>query len=308
MGANEMGEQRQVSNWLPLAKIVLFLVLAVLTGLFGALMGVAIVWAWLSLEHGTPVELSRILPDSRFPVSAAVISASYPLLVLLTFAFMRRTRERSLDWFGLVREGWLKDLVGGLLIGAVFVTIMFGFYALTGLVKFELVEEIPLKQWLVMSLWLCPLIGLTEELIFRGYLMSVAEEWKGRKFAIAFTSILFWLAHLGQGNTHEALGMAGTLTISVTFALARYLSGGLWLPIGLHAGYDWMALSFGGDIGLGFPALTRFQPNVPSWLVGPSGHVGVLDLAFYLALLFAIVFLLPRYWARGNAHRETTRN
>jgi len=308
MGANEMGEQRQVSNWLPLAKIVLFLVLAVLTGLFGALMGVAIVWAWLSLEHGTPVELSRIPPESRFPVSAAVISASYPLLVLLTFAFMRRTRERSLEWFGLVREGWLKDLVGGLLIGAVFVTIMFGFYALTGLVKFELVEEIPLKQWLVMSLWLCPLIGLTEELIFRGYLMSVAEEWKGRKFAIAFTSILFWLAHLGQGNTHEALGMAGTLTISVTFALARYLSGGLWLPIGLHAGYDWMALSFGGDIGLGFPALTRFQPNVPSWLVGPSGHVGVLDLAFYLALLFAIVFLLPRYWARGNAHRETTRN
>jgi len=308
MGANEMGEQRQVSNWLPLAKIVLFLVLAVLTGLFGALMGVAIVWAWLSLEHGTPVELSRIPPESRFPVSAAVISASYPLLVLLTFAFMRRTRERSLEWFGLVREGWLKDLVGGLLIGAVFVTIMFGFYALTGLVKFELVEEIPLKQWLVMSLWLCPLIGLTEELIFRGYLMSVAEEWKGRKFAIAFTSILFWLAHLGQGNTHEALGMAGTLTISVTFALARYLSGGLWLPIGLHAGYDWMALSFGGDIGLGFPALTRFQPNVPSWLVGPSGHVGVLDLAFYLALLFAIVFLLPRYWARGNAHLETTRN
>lgn len=135
-----------------------------------------------------------------------------------------------------------------------------------------------------------PLIGLTEELIFRGYLMSVAEEWKGRKFAIVFTSVLFWLAHLGQGNVHEVLGMAGALTISVTFALARYTSGGLWLPIGLHAGYDWMAFSFGGDIGLGFPALTRYQPNVPSWLVGPSGHVGVLDLAFYLALLLAIAF------------------
>ena len=96
MGENEMGEQRQVSNWLPLAKIVLFLVLTVLTGLFGALMGVAIVWAWLSLEHGAPVELSRIPPESQFAISAAVISASYPLLVLLTFAFMRRARERSL--------------------------------------------------------------------------------------------------------------------------------------------------------------------------------------------------------------------
>jgi membrane protease YdiL (CAAX protease family) len=266
------------------------------------------VWAWLSLEHGAPVELSSVSPESRFAISTAIISGSYPLLVLLTFAFMRRTRERSLEWFGLVREGWLRGLVGGFLFGAVFVAIMFSFYAATGLVKFELVEEIPLKRWLVMSFWLCPLIGLTEELIFRGYLMSVAEEWRGRKFAVVFTSLLFWLAHLGQGNAHELLGAAGVATLSVTFAFARYLSGGLWLPIGLHAGYDWMALSFGGDIGLGFPALTRFQPNVPSWLVGPSGHVGVLDLAFYLALLFTIVFLLPRFGAMGRSYRETTRN
>jgi len=303
-----MDEQKQASSWSPLVRLVLFLVLAVLTGLFGVFMGVAIAWAWLSLEHGAPVELSSVSPESQFAISASIISSSYPLLVLLTFAFMRRRGERSLEWFGLVREGWFKGLISGFLIGAVFVAIMFSFYAATGLIKFELVEGISLKRWLLMSLWLCPLIGLTEELIFRGYLMSVAEEWRGRKFAIAFTSILFWLAHLGQGNAHELLGAAGVATLSLTFAFARYLSGGLWLPIGLHAGYDWMALSFGGDIGLGFPALTRYQPNVPSWLVGPSGHVGVLDLAFYLALLCAIVFLLPRYWARGNAHRETTRN
>jgi hypothetical protein len=61
-----MGEQKRGINWLPLARITLFLVLAVLTGLFGALMGVAIVWAWLSLEHGAPVELSRISPESQF--------------------------------------------------------------------------------------------------------------------------------------------------------------------------------------------------------------------------------------------------
>ena len=99
-----MGEQKQGTNWLPLARIVLFLVLAILTGLFGTLTGIAIALAWLSLEHGMPVEVSRIPPESQFVVSAAVISASYPPLVLLTFAFIRRARERSLEWFGLVRE------------------------------------------------------------------------------------------------------------------------------------------------------------------------------------------------------------
>lgn len=292
-----MDEQKQISSWSPLLRIVLFLVLTILIGLFGAVMGIAIAWAWLSLEHGMPLEFSLIPPESRFVVSAAAISASYPSLTLLTFAFMRRTKGGSLEWFGLVRENWLKDLASGFLLGASFVAVMFGVYALTGLVKFEFLEA-QIRQWLVMSFWLCPLIGLTEELIFRGYLLSVAEEWKSRKFAIAFTSILFWLAHLGQGNVHEFLGAAGVLTLSVTLAFARYLSGGLWLPIGLHAGYNWIAFSFGGDIGLSFPTLTRFQPSVPAWLVGPSGHVGALDLAFYIALLLLVSFLLPKFWVR----------
>jgi membrane protease YdiL (CAAX protease family) len=74
------------------------------------------------------------------------------------------------------------------------------------------------------------------------------------------------------------LGAAGVATLSVTFAFARYLSGGLWLPIGLHAGYDWMALSFGGDIGLGFPALTRYPAQCPflaGWTVGACRSFGL---------------------------------
>lgn len=261
-------------------------------------MGTAIAWVWLSLQHERP--LTSIPPEDQFVVSSAVICASYPSLSLLTFAFMRRTSHRSLEWFGLVKGNWFMDLTLGVFTGIAFVAVTFGIYALTGLGKFDLVSSVPWKRWLVMSLFLCPLIGLTEELVFRGYLLSVAEEWKGRWFAVVFTSVLFWLVHIGQGNAHEFLGAAGTLTIGLTFALARYLTGGLWFPIGLHAGYDWMAFSLGGDVGLGFPSLTHFQPNVPSWLVGPSGHVGVLDLAFYILLLLCVAFLLPKVRSKSS--------
>lgn len=306
----EQGEMeakaKQPSGWSPLARIILFLILAILTGLFGAIMGIAIAWAWLSLEHEMPLEFSQIPPENQFVISAAVISASYPPLVLLTFAFMRRTSQGSLELFGLVQRNWLKDLVLGILTGVIFVVGMFAIYALTNLVRFDLVPQVDWRRWLVMSLWLCPLIGFTEELVFRGYLLSEAEKWKGKKFAIAFTSILFWLVHLGQGNVHEPLGIAGTLTLSVTFALTRYFTGMLWFPIGLHAGYDWAAFCFGGDIGLGFPALTDFKPNVPAWLVGPSGHIGLLDLAFYFLLLFSVSFLMPKFWRReGTLTQET---
>ncbi len=297
---------KQPSGWLPVKRIVLFLILAILTGLFGAIMGVAIAWAWLSLEHELPLEFSQIPPEKQFVISSAVISASYPLLVLLTFAFMRMTDQGSLELFGLVRRNWLKDLALGILTGVIFVLGMFAIYDLTNLVQFKLVPQVNWKRWFVMSLWLCPLIGFTEELVFRGYLLGEAERWKGRKFAITFTSILFWLVHLGQGNVHEPLGIAGTLTLSVTFALTRYFTGGLWFPIGLHASYDWAAFCFGGDIGLGFPALTDFKPNAPAWLVGPSGHIGALDLAFYSLLLLGVVFLMPKFWRKeGTSTQET---
>lgn len=307
MGQGEMEAQtRRFSNWSPVGRIVLFLVLSVLTGLFCASMGVVIAWAWLSLEHEMPLMVSQLPSEHQFVISAAAISASYPPLLLLTFAFMRRAGYSSLESFGLTRENWHRDLVLGVLFGAAFVAVMFSLYALTNLVRFEPAQQIHWVRWLIFSFWLCPLIGLTEELVFRGYLLSEAEMWRGRKFAIVFTSILFWLVHLGQGNVHEPLGIAGTLTLSIVFALTRYFTGGLWFPIGFHAGYDWAAICFGGDSGLGFPTLTDFKPNVPYWLVGPSGHIGVLDLVFYLALLASIVFLMPRFWRKGETSARET--
>ncbi len=297
-------EEKRASSWSPLKRIILFVNLAVLTGLFCAIMGVAIAWLWLSLEHEMPLEFSRIPPESRFIISASVISASYPPLFLLTFAFMRRANYHSLELFGLTRKDWLRDLMLGALLGAFFVVGMFSIYAVTNLVRFEPKEQVNWKHWLIMSFWLCPLVGFTEELVFRGYLLSEAERWKGRKFAIAFTSILFWLAHLGQGNVHEPLGIAGALTLSIAFALARYLTGGLWFPIGFHSGYNWATFCFGGDTGLGFPSLTDFKPNVPAWLVGPSGHIGMLDLAFYLLLLLGVAFLTPKFWRKGETAEQ----
>lgn len=287
-------EQKGATNWSPLARIFLFLILAALTFLFNAALGMAIVWAWLYLQHDLSPEFSQIQTSHQFFFSLAAISASYPPLALLTIAFMRRTNQISLGEFGLVSKYWLRDFWFGILLGSAFVLLMFWIYSITGLVRFEPVSKISWKHWLVMSLWLCPLIGFTEELVFRGYLLSLAEKWRGRIFAVVFTGVLFWLVHWGQGNTHEFLGAAGIFTLSTTFALAKYLTGNIWLPAGLHAGYNWMAISFGGEIGLGFPALMEFSTNVPKWLVGPPGYVGVLDLAFYWLLFLSVALISPK--------------
>ncbi len=283
-------DTQPLPRWSPAARFWIYLTVAPLGAVIGALVGAFLAAIWLLWEHETLLSFHQLSPANRFLFTALIISTAYPPLALLTLAFLRSVDRKSLQDVGLTREGWSRHLFAGILTGIGFLLCLFGTYAVTGLVRFVLEDEVSWKRWLVMSLWLCPLIGFTEELVFRGYLLLVAEEWRGRKFAVALTSVLFWMAHLGQGNVHEPVGILATLCLSVTFAMARYLTGSLWFPVGLHTAYNWVALSFGGELGLGFPTLFRFELRAPAWLVGPPGHVGLLDTFAYMWLLAALLF------------------
>ena len=76
--------------------------------------------------------------------------------------------------------------------------------------------------------------GISEELIFRGFLLWYLEPWVGLPFAVVIAIGLFALAHLYQG-------WANLPAIAVVAALmfALYLiSGSIWLPIVVHALID----------------------------------------------------------------------
>ncbi len=283
------------SSWWrsPFWRLNLFLLVASLVTAIGAVVGLVAAFAWLAMEHSSLTDFARLPSNAKFLVVAAIMIGAYTPLILLTLAFLRSVDRGSPADVGLHSQRWWVGLGWGLVVGIGFVAVMYGVYAAVGFVRFTAATPIRWTQWLVFSLALCPLIGLAEELVFRGYLLKVAEEWRGRWFAVAFTSGLFWLLHLGQGNAHEATGIIGYLAIGVAFALARYGTGGLWFPIGFHTSYNWCAITFGGDIGgIGLPSLARYEVHAPTWLVGPPGHAGWLDVAFYvgLAVGFAITW------------------
>ncbi len=79
------------------------------------------------------------------------------------------------------------------------------------------------------------LVGLTEELLFRGLIYRVLEDWSGARAAIVGSGVAFGLWHVfGQG---PAAG-AATLVIGLLYALLRWRAGGIVRLIVLHGLWD----------------------------------------------------------------------
>jgi len=110
------------------------------------------------------------------------------------------------------------------------------------------------------------LVGLVEELLFRGLVYQALEDWRGVRWAIWGSSIGFLLWHIfGQGP----LGGLGGLIIGLIFALIRWRAGGISGLIAVHALADletvWLVADSNAVIlGQGRPLVT----SLPLMLAG----------------------------------------
>ena len=289
----------------PLPRVMLYIVTCVATVLVAAIPIVLLVVFWVAVASGDAASLEKLFGDEPLLgnemglVATISVLIANPALILMTCFFIWLVDRRKVADFGLATRGLVRNVLLGALLGVGFVAV--SYVAFTALDWIRLTPTtISLAWWVLASLLVYPLIGFAEEFVYRGYLMQTIEEWRGRTVAIVITSVLFWMVHLGAGNMHEPLGIVAMLSAGVTFALCRYGTGSLWLPISFHATYDWALLSLFSDPQLGLPAFFEVEVTVPHWLVGPPGYVGVADLALELALLAGVYVFIYRPGAKRD--------
>jgi membrane protease YdiL (CAAX protease family) len=137
-----------------------------------------------------------------------------------------------------------------------------------------------------------------EELVFRGYFFQNMIEGMGLKWSIILSSLIFGFGH--------ALNPDATLLSSVLIAIitpqliyAYLKTGQLWLPIGLHLGWNFFQASIFGFAASGqdSPSLISQSPIGPEWLSGGDfGAEGSI-----LVIPFTILsYLLIHYWVRAT--------
>jgi len=220
----------------------------------------------------------------------------WSLLVFGIFVWMLTVgdhiEEQRVAALGLPRvRGWIGQFVLGCVVGAVLTSLavvpihVWGHFRFIPLMSLHLLPNLG-------ALLLMLLIGaLAEELVFRGYPLQHLERAIGAVPAVLVLSVFYGALHLM--NPHADLWAVGnSILIGIVLSIAYLRTRALWLPWGIHFGWN-AALGFGFGLPVsGYRVFTLWlytDAYGPKWLTG--GNYGV-EAAATGALAFAIGILL----------------
>jgi membrane protease YdiL (CAAX protease family) len=195
-----------------------------------------------------------------------------------------------------------NNLLLGILLGAVFGAAVTIAPVLIGKASWGPAET-PFSPSALLVFFVVMLFGaIGEEVLFRGLIFQRLTEAFGPWVGITITSLLFGWAH-SQNLSVTWLAIANTVLWGAVFGFARLRSNDLWLPIGLHAGWNWILPLLGVQLS-GFTLEVtgiRLRSEDPLWSGGAYGpEAGV----FTTAAMPLIVFLLLRVWQNRNAQEQ----
>jgi membrane protease YdiL (CAAX protease family) len=149
-------------------------------------------------------------------------------------------------------------------------------------------------QWssLVFFLFMILLAAAGEEMIFRGYAFQILLERLGTYATVLPIAILFGLLHANNPNV-TGLAIFNTILWGVILGYAFVRSRDLWLPIGLHFGWNAVLPLFGVNLS-GFTIdLTRYEYRwdvLPLWSGGDYGpEGGLLTTIFAIGVFYLLV-------------------
>ncbi|MED5617419.1 CPBP family intramembrane glutamic endopeptidase [Janthinobacterium sp. P210005] len=148
--------------------------------------------------------------------------------------YVRRIEKRQPA--ELAMPGMAGELGRGLLFGTGLVALTFGVLAALGVYQFSGVNA--LSVLLLLPLAELVLVGMAEEMMFRGILFGVTARALGNKAAIVISSLVFALAHLPNAG-FSLLAIIALVAYGVLQAALYMKTRRLWVCIGTHIGWNY---------------------------------------------------------------------
>jgi uncharacterized protein len=239
-----------------------------------------------------------------FPIIIAFFGV--PLLVVATLgtfaaaavanAIVLRIYERGkladigLEWTSASRHNLVLGILGG--IGAALVVLVGPL-----LVRVADLEPVPSEHFRWPSAVFVSIVllfgAVGEEMLFRGYMFQVLVKAIGPFATILPMSVLFGLAHSDNLN-FSWLALLNTVLWGIVLGYAFLLSGDLWLPIGLHFGWNWTLPWFGANLSGFTMGVTGYSMH---WKIGglwSGGAYGPEGGLLTTVTVVAVFFYLQR--------------
>jgi uncharacterized protein len=181
------------------------------------------------------------------------------------WAYVRIVERRAVTELSGSDAG--RELGSGLVLGALLFSTTIGMLAALGV--YQITGN---NGWLIMlaSLPASVLAGVLEEVVIRGVVFRILEQWLGSWLALAISAVIFGALHLLNPGATLLNAAAISIEAGVLLAAAFMLTRRLWLCIGIHIAWNFtqggvfsVAVSGGKSTGL-----LQSRMVGPDWLTG----------------------------------------
>jgi membrane protease YdiL (CAAX protease family) len=215
----------------------------------------------------------------------------------LTYGYRRFIDRRS--WQGIALpplHKHLRDITVGVVFAMLMVALVFSLESAAGWIQVVGSEGgTGALTLLVDSLLVSLGFSVCEEICFRGYLFQNLGEGQPISMATLITGVIFGVFHLLGGVGFDVPGLSFLLLIlllNVFLVLTRLLTRSLWLAIGFHTVFDWLAII----VGLG--VVVQYDRHLLH--LTRTASVSVEYLLSLVVVILGILLLLV--WARLRNH------
>jgi len=218
--------------------------------------------------------------------------------IVATYICWKIYDETPLPQAGLTpdRRG-VRDLAIGIAAGATGVALALVPGLLLGLARFTAAPDgthVTFGTTLFVTLLIfCGAAG--EEMLFHGFAFQSLITGLGPFATILPVGMIFGLLHLGNPDA-TWLSTANTVGFGIIFGYALYRTSGLWLPIGLHFGWNIALPFFGVKISGITMRVTGYEMTWsagPLWSGGAYGPEGSVLTTGVLLLMLLFVWRYP---------------
>jgi membrane protease YdiL (CAAX protease family) len=244
------------------------------------------------------VQLFNIVNAFSGPTSGYGDAVIVSTTIFLTRHFVDK---RSIASLGLrLNKQTVLDLLAGFGISFLLMTAVFVIEYALGWIKFESFawqnEPPSAVVWQTLDYTVGHTVGAyKEELVDRGYMLQTIASGLNLPLAALITSIGFGIGHMANPNSSWLAAMGITfLALLNVYGYVRTRQ--LWLPIGLHAGWNIFQRSFGFPVsGYELSGLLKINVSGPElWTGGAFGPEAGLIILPICGLGAVLVHLFTR--------------
>jgi membrane protease YdiL (CAAX protease family) len=265
----------------------------------------------IAIPLSIPILYLGISPQNLLLNQAIALFAVTPS-VFLARHFLDK---RSLSSLGLKFDRWfLPDILAGIFITFLAMGFIYliewslGWLTFDGFAwETDAITNVVLNTLLYLGIFI--LVAWNEELLYRGYRLQNLSDGLNPLWGVLISSLWFGIAHLLNPNTDARFFVATGIFLAGVFLAFGYLTTKqLWLPIGLHLGWNFFeGVVFGFPVsGLDIYRLIRIAVEGPVlWTGGAFGPEAGLVVLPGLLLGVTLIYAYTKFMRKaGNASSQ----